>query len=157
MSLCLQYQPVPLNPNKPRPPSLSGGLQVRWRPLVRVRITGPRGSRQFDQALLDTGADDTIFPLDIVSVLGVKLQPDTGHRLKWRGTANTIRYGRVDLELADGNECWRWPAVVGFSSAPIPYPLLGNCGCLQFMDATFLGTRYEVRLDPNAAYPGTIV
>ena len=50
---------------------------------------------------------------------------------------------------------WQWPAVIGFSPAPIRYPILGQAGCLQFFDAKFFGADLAVELEVNRAYPGT--
>jgi hypothetical protein len=59
----------------------------------------------------------------------------------------------VTLELADdeGNAL-AWPAVVAFTNAPIPYPLLGVCGCLEFFDANFRGSDRLVELENNASF-----
>jgi hypothetical protein len=140
----------------PSPPSLPAGTTVRWRPLVPVDILGPTGlMRHFGRAVLDPAADDTVFPLDTAHRLGVRLRPDTGHRLRWRGQLHPLRFGDVELILADdASEC-RWPAVVAFSPAPIRYPILGTSFCLQFFDARFLGADLIAELDPNPAYPGT--
>jgi len=148
------YQDEPLT--GPPPPSLLLGSTVRRRPLIPVTIIGPTGlKRHFGRALLDTGADDTVFPLDTVAWIAATLRPDTGHRVRWRGQAHPLRFGDVQLELAAGGSVWRWPAVVAFSPAPLAYPLLGNCGCLQFFDARFRGADLMVDLETNSAYPGT--
>jgi hypothetical protein len=62
----------------------------------------------------------------------------------------------VELELSDeSGSIYRWPATVGFSSAPIRYPILGNAGCLCFFDALFRGDDRIVELATNHSYPGT--
>jgi hypothetical protein len=140
----------------PAPPSLPAGATVRWRPLVPVEIIGPTGlSRQFSRAVVDPAADDTIFPLDTAQRIGARLLLDTGHRVRWRGQAHPLRFGGVELVLDDGNSVWRWPAVVGFSPAPLRYPILGTAGCLQFIDGRFLGADQLVELETNRSYPGT--
>jgi hypothetical protein len=128
------------------PPSLPSGSTVRWRPLVPVRIHGPMGGfRHFPRALLDTA-----------TALGVVLRPDTGQVIRWRGQQHALRFGDVELELADeSGAVWRWPAVVGFSPAPIRHPLLGTAGCLGFLDALFRGHGRLVELQTNPSYPGT--
>jgi hypothetical protein len=65
-----------------------------------------------------------------------------------------LRYGDVTLELADdeGNVL-TWPAVIAFSAAPVRYPLLGVCGCLEFLDVTFRGAERSVELQPNVSFP----
>lgn len=47
-------------------------------------------------------------------------------------------------------------STVGFSAAPIQYPLLGQIGCLEFFDARFFGQLRIVELETNAAFPGVI-
>jgi hypothetical protein len=138
------------------PPSLATGTTSRWRPLVPVRIIGPTGrSRLFLRSLLDPGSDDTIFPLDVAALIGTQLRTRTKHSVRWRGQRHRLEFGDVELELADAAETLRWPAVVGFSDAPIRYPLLGIAGCLQFLDVTFLGDQRAVLVQTNTSYPGT--
>jgi hypothetical protein len=138
------------------PPSLPGTVTVRWRPLVPVTVIGPTGRRRiFPRAVLDPGADDTVFPLALVGLLGVALRADTGHGLRWRGQAYPLRFGDVELELSDGTSVCRWPAVVGFTPAPLRYPLLGIAGCLQFFDARFRGDDRIAEVETNRSYPGT--
>lgn len=138
------------------PQSLSPGSISRWRPLVPIRIFGPDGSsRLFLRALLDPGSDDTIFPLDAASLIGVRLGSGRKHVVRWRGQGYSLEYGAVELELTDEIETWRWHAVIGFSDAPLRYPLLGVAGSLQFMDVTFFGHERTVAIETNASYPGT--
>lgn len=75
--------------------------------------------------------------------------------MRWRGQLHPLRFARVELELADDNTVLRWPAVVGFSPAPIRYPILGQAGCLHFMHACFLGADLAIELNSNHTYPGT--
>lgn len=148
------YQDEPLQGTPP--PSLPPGTANRWRPLIPLTVIGPTGQwRTFVRALLDPGADDTVLPLALASLLGVVLRPDGGHGLRWRGQGFSLRFGDVDLELSDGSQVWRWPAVVGFSPAPIRYPILGLAGCLQFFDARYRGLDRIVELETNSSYPGT--
>lgn len=120
-------------------------------------ILGPTGLvRHFGRAVLEPAADDTVFPLDTALRLGVHLRPDTGHRLRWRGQIHPLRFGDIELVLADDASQCRWPAVVAFSPAPCRYPIRGTCGCLEFFDARFLGADRIAELDANRSYPGTI-
>jgi hypothetical protein len=149
------YQAEPLT--GPAPPSLPAGATARWRPLVPVDIIGPTGTVQhYARAVVDPAADDTIFPLIVASWLNVPLRFDSGHRVRWRGLSHPIRFGNVELALDDGSSVWRWRTVVGFSPAPIRYPILGTAGCLQFIDARFLGADMLVELEANRLYPRTI-
>jgi hypothetical protein len=148
------YQDEPLR--GPPPPSLAATATVRWRPLVPVTVLGATGKgRFFPRAVLDPGADDTVFPLAVIGLLGVAMRADSGHGLRWRGQGYALRFGDVALELNDGLQVWRWPAVVGFSQAPLRYPILGIGGCLQFFDARFLGDNRIVELQTNRSYSGT--
>jgi len=103
---------------------------------------------------MDSGADDTIFPLDVATQLGVVLLPPTGHAMRWRGLQHLLRYGRVELELVDeAGAALRWPAIIAFTPVNIRYPLLGVAGCLEYVDAKFLGKERRVELEPNDLLP----
>jgi hypothetical protein len=150
--LAFPYQDEPVGGLPP--PSLPPKATLRWRPLIPVTIIGPSATRFFPRALLDPGADDTVFPFSLVGLLGVTLRPDTGHGLRWRGQPFALRFGDVDLELSDGPNVWRWPAVIAFSLASIRYPILGICGCVEFFDARFRGADRIVELETNRSYRG---
>jgi hypothetical protein len=153
MILRFPYLEEPLH--GPPPPSLAPAAQRRWRPLIPVTISGPPArSAFFPRALLDSGADDTVFPLDVAAQLGLSLLPATGHAMRWRGQHQPLRYGQVVLELADAaGNLLRWPAVIAFTPVNLRYPLLGVAGCLEFLDARFLGKLREVELEPTDALP----
>jgi hypothetical protein len=104
---------------------------------------------------LDPGSDDTIFPLDAADLIRARLRSAAKHSVRWRGRRYALAFGDVQLELIGDAEIWRWPAVIGFSDAPIRYPLLGIAGCLQFFNATFLGEERLVELQRNQSYPET--
>jgi hypothetical protein len=145
----------------PPPPTLPPNATDRWRPLVPVRLVSLTTGqfRDFDQALLDSGADDTVFPLAAALGTGVSFLPEAGTAvtIRWGGSSHPVRYGEVRLELTDGMTTWAWPARVAFTAAPIRYPLLGQAGCLQYLDATFLGVDRVTVLDLNRSYPGITV
>jgi len=127
----------------------------RWRPLVPVRLLAASGRSQlFGKALLDTGADDTVFPRSAALALQITLA-GTGKTLLWRGQAYAVESAHVELELKIQNSVWRWPATLLFSVAPIAYPLLGQGGSLEYLDAEFLGAARRTRLRTNSAYSGT--
>ena len=124
---------------------------------MHVTSIGTAGrSRYFKRGLVDPGSDDTVFPPAIVRRIGVTLRPNTGHTLRWRGQLYQLRFGDVDLHLTDNATTYRWPAIVGFSDAPITYRILGYAGCLQFFDVTFRGDDRIVEFEPNRTYPGTM-
>lgn len=121
-----------------------------------VKVIGPGGRyRAFGLAILDSAADDTVLPFDLMRSLGIALRPYTGHGVRWRGQLHALRFGTVELEIAAAGSVWRWPAVVGFSPAPIRYPILGQTGFIQFMNARFLGADLAVELEANHTFPGT--
>jgi hypothetical protein len=158
VSLRFPFQPVPFP--GPAPPTLPPGTSIRWRPLIPVTIRAPETGRdhEYGLALLDTGSQDTIFPIDIALSLGVRLLPlsAVGHQVRWRGTAYPLRFGAVQLELSDGTEKWTWPTMLAFTRATMPYPMLGQAGFLEFMNATFHGEDHFVTLDPTPSFPGTV-
>lgn len=141
------------------PPSLTAGTRHRWRPFLPVTIRSLQTGRTqtIQRAVADTGADDTIFPLQLAPNLGVTLivgpQSTT---IRWRGTTYPMQYGRVELELRAGLRCFSWQAIVAFSPALIPYPLLGQAGCLQFFNADFRGEDCVLGLEPVRSFPGTV-
>jgi hypothetical protein len=146
------YQDEPLT--GPAPPSLPAAAIVRWRPLIPMTIIGPGGLvRDFGRAVLDPASDDTVFPLDTIRRISAHLRPDTA----FAGAASYIHsgLGMSNLLLTDNGSSWRWPAVVGFSPAPLRYPILGQSACLQFIDARFLGANLLVELETNHTYHGT--
>jgi hypothetical protein len=108
--------------------------------------------------LADTGADDTIFPLGTAQTLGIVLLPVTAVTtvIRWHGVNYPSRYGQVWLELNDGNSIWSWPALIAFSAAQIRYPILGQTGCLEYMNANFKGEDKQLLLETTPSYPGTV-
>ncbi len=96
-----------------------------------------------------------MFPFDVLRLIGTAPRPDTGHRIGWRGNPHPLRFADVELELADDASSYRWPAVIAFSPAPLPYPILGNAGCLNFFDVRLLGADLVVHLETNWKYPGS--
>ena len=89
-------------------------LTMVWRPALLVRVIGPAG----DDAVfgrVDTGADDTLLPDFLIAPLGVALDPGAVATLAGLdGGTVPVRYGAVDLELADATSSFRWNALVGF-------------------------------------------
>jgi hypothetical protein len=130
-------------------------MTVRWRPLVPVRISNLHGvSFGFGRALIDPGADDTIFPLDVAILLKIPLYPPTAHAMRWRGGLYALSFGDVELALMDDTgTALRWNATIGFTKAPIRYPLLGVAGCLQFFNANLLGEDRVVEIEPTPSCP----
>lgn len=141
------------------PPSVPSGTLLRWRPFAPVQIREPNGplQRTFTRALLDTGADETIFPVNVMTALGLAPLAAPGQQVVWRGVYYPIAYADVWLTLSDGLETYGWRAIVAFSSAPIPYVILGQTSSLEFFDITFCGERRYVELRPNAKFQATVI
>jgi hypothetical protein len=148
------FLPEPLAGNSP--PTLPVGTTAPLRPLLPIVVYGPLGrSRLFSRALLDTGADDTVFPLDLAAYVDVKIRPGSSHGIRWRGQSFPLQFGDVELELSDeSGSVWRWPTLIGFSAAPIRYPILGQASFLCYFEALFHGDRKQVELETNATFPG---
>jgi hypothetical protein len=137
-----------------RPAHPLGGRMTRPRPLIQVALVGPLNTSA-DLCMLDTGADDTVFPDSAAAMIGVDLtNAPTGEAAGVGLVSTPIRYAQVILRVTDGREFCEWPALVGFTAAPLRRPLLGFAGFLQFFDATFRGSREEVELVTNSLYPG---
>jgi hypothetical protein len=136
-------------------PSLGGSL-VRPRPILAVRITGPRRGWLLD-GLLDTGADDTVFDQSVAALIGVDLARAEERPLGGVGHPQPVRcrYAAVRLRISDGRqETYEWTAVVGFVPLRLRHALLGYAGFLQHFDAEFRGADHEVILTPNRSFPG---
>jgi len=65
-----------------------------------------------------------------------------------------VRFAPVTLLLTDGREFCQWDAVVGFSTAPLRWALLGHSAFLDLFDVQLLGARREAVIIPNSAFPG---
>lgn len=136
----------------------SGDFRLILRPIVTVRISGPKADARWD-ALVDTGADETVFPLSLAELLGVELDEEitsvaagiSGDRLK-------IHYGEVGLEIeADGTRA-AWRTTVGFvdfGRADDEVIILGHGGCLDYFTATFDGENAVLELRPNSLLPSS--
>jgi hypothetical protein len=153
VTLRFPYQPVELR--GPPPPSLSSDATARWRPLVPVRVIGPSSFIAFDRAVLDSGSDDTLFSLPFAERIGAIFLPQAAAHI-YRGTTYSIQYAQLQLELTDGKVFWSWPGNRWISEAKFRYPLLGQAGCLEFMDVTFKGKDRLILLETNDSFPGQI-
>ena len=151
MSMRFPYKLVPMW----RPLYSLGGRTVRPRALVNVGVQGPSNTVA-RRMLLDTGADECIFPDSVANRVGVDLNgTPTGSATAAGLGPLALRYAQVTLRLTDGQEFRQWSDIVGFTSAPLIYPLLDFAGCLQYFWAHFMGDREEVERTVNSLYPGT--
>ncbi len=138
------------------PPSFSPGAMLRWRPFAPVTILHPARNtlRQFNRALLDTGSDQTVFPERLLAALGLTSISAPGQAIVWRGISYAMKFALAQFVLTDGIDEFRWDAIVGFSTAPIPYIVLGQAGCLDYFNVTFFGEDRYLEIHKNAAFPG---
>jgi hypothetical protein len=133
--------------------------------VIPLGIIGPADT-WVGYGLLDTGADDTVFPDSTAVSIGLDLtNAPSGAGAGAAASPVALRYAEVTLRLAAQQELREWRAWVGFTAAPLRFPLLGYAGFLQFFlgyagflqffDALFRGSNEEVELTVNALYPGT--
>jgi hypothetical protein len=111
-------------------------------------------------ALLDTGADDTVFPLDVVAMLNLSVAPGSSSgrsQIRWRGTPYLTRFAPVEIAIEDNNHYCQWNSTIAFTSAPLPYPLLGQAGFLGFFNQTGRGMDRITILEPVNTLPGFAV
>jgi hypothetical protein len=128
---------------------------VPARPFASVRVRGPAAARRLLYALLDTGSQDTLLPSELAERLGVILGGEK-QNLKWRGQSYPVEFQIVEFEFTQDGVTWRWRARAGFTSAPLGYALLGQRGCLEFLDATFRGADQIAELEINRLFPGAV-
>jgi hypothetical protein len=148
----MRFPYLPLLARRPIP-SL-GGTQLRYRPIMAVRLVGPLGSRLFD-GCLDTASDDTIFPRFLARSLGIDLTgAPRGEARPVGGVVIPYHYAHVILRVTDGRERCEWAATLGFADLPLRWALLGHAGFLDFFDAELRGARRETILTPNPSFPG---
>lgn len=76
---------------------------------------------------------------------------------RWGVNDYTCDLHEVTLELCEDSrtpgKTWLWPAVVGFSAAPLPYDcLLGRVGFFQFFNVKFFGEPAAVEIEQIPAF-----
>ena len=126
-------------------------LTTVWRPALLVRVIGPAGDDTVF-GRVDTGADDTLLPDFLIAPLGVALDPAAVATIEGiDGGTVPVRYGAVDLELADATSSFRWNALVGFY--PRHNAVFGLSGFLDYFQALFHGRTRELSLLPNGTAP----
>jgi hypothetical protein len=119
----------PLTVRQPTP--AMRGAKVRYRPLVPIHILAPLLLPPVD-ACLDCAADDTVFPPHLAVRLGLDpIAAQKGQARLVGGTIVNVIYAPVTLLLSDGYETCEWDAIVGFSTVPMRWALLGHAGFLE--------------------------
>jgi hypothetical protein len=145
------YLPLPTK----RPIASLDGTMVRYRPIVPIRIFGPKGSRLVD-GCLDSGSDDTIFPISLAKTLGLDLSgSQVGAAHPVGGASVTYQFIAVSMTLSNGTESFHWQAVVGFVDLPLRWALLGHAGFLLLFDVHLLGEQRSTVIATNALFTGT--
>ena len=136
-------------------PGMPLGYQARHRPVAEfVTLHNPSNPRKTYDLLnitLDSGCEITLFYREIADVLAIDLisvQPTI-----WRGQSWQTWFGTVELESTDSNETFVWTATASFVG--FRKNLLGRRGCLEFLDAHFLGPARKVILVATPTFPGT--
>lgn len=103
----------------PRPILSLGGSLFHYRPVIPVRLTGPRGDRATD-GLLDSGSDETILQEHLAGSIGVDLTGVEERQVVLVGRPAPVRcrYASVQLQITDGlRETYEWTAIV---ASPLP-------------------------------------
>lgn len=137
-----------------RPISSLAGANVRFRPIIPVRILGPAGSWTGDCSV-DCGTDDTIFPRRLATKLGIDLTgAEQVHARPIGSIAVPYLYAKTSIRLTDGVDVCEWEAIVGFVDVPLRWPILGHAGFLQYFDVNLFGAKREVELMPNVDLSG---
>jgi hypothetical protein len=132
-----------------------GGRLTRPMPLLHVTLVGPTGAAVPRLSLLDDAASDTLFPEALAVQIGIDLSGAvTGTGTAVGGAVIPVSYAPVEVRVTDGVEFRAWNAIVGFTAAPLRWPLLGFAGFLQFFTTTFYGDREVVDLEVNRLYAG---
>ena len=125
-----------------------------YRPEVEIRLIGPKGFRDFS-ALADTGADETLFSIDLADRLGLEIRDEDRTLIRGiEGTATTIWYAQVNLEVLTPGGGPRWSARVGFYLGT--RPILGHAGFLDHFTARFNGRAKTLTLTPNGTAPAAV-
>lgn len=109
------------------------------RPEVPVHVIGPNGSVEVS-GLIDTGADHVFLPVALAELLGIEID-DSGAESAEGAGGHELRIwpGKVELEVSDGSEMYRWDAHVGFIEAgdDPAAAYLGHAGFLEHFVAKF--------------------
>ena len=147
--------PFPSFLSRTRVPSLGGGT-IRYKPIIPITITGPAG-QVTRRILVDSGSDDIVFPASIGNLIGVNLIGAPQRFSQGVGGQSPIGllFAPVILLLQDQNEIYRWRAVVGFTKAPLRFPLFGIAGGLEHFRTTLDVRSGEIELVAQPSLPVT--
>lgn len=115
------------------------------RPVIRVRMIGPKDSGAF-WTLLDTGADESYITESVAKKLGVTpVSNERGTILSASGEMH-VWYGELSIEVTDGNESYELSIVAGVVPQDWSEMILGHLGFFEYFDAVFSDTDRTVTL-----------
>jgi predicted aspartyl protease len=124
-------------------PSPAAPDEPVFRPKIPLRFVGPRGDHWLTLALVDTGADEAVVPLSAARALRVELDSKIHALYGADDRPIQVRYGVVELTIADGESLYRWDSKVAFQ-ARRRYSVLGRAGCLDHLSVNFDGPNRRV-------------
>lgn len=118
------------------PSPAAPGKTSLYRPVVRVRMIGPKASRKI-WALLDTGADESYITDSLAKKLGVTPISDDRAIINSASGEMFAWYGILTLEITDGDERHVLSMTVGVVPQDWSEMILGHLGFFEHFDATF--------------------
>ncbi len=123
------------------------------RPSLDVILGYKSHTLLYKDALVDTGSDFVLLPLSIAELLGV--EPDfeaVSDMVCACGDFFQSYESRYPIEITVNHRGFlpkKWVTHVKFVDAPVT-PLLGHRGFLDQFDATFLGKKHLMKLQPKS-------
>jgi hypothetical protein len=109
---------------------------ILYRPVIRVRMSGPKASRSI-WALLDTGADESYITESLANKLGVTPVSDKQGTINSASGEMLAWYGTLSLAITDGVEQHQFPITMGVVPQDWSEMILGHVGFFEHFDANF--------------------
>jgi hypothetical protein len=132
------------------PSPAAPGRNSLFRPVIRVRMSGPKSSRNI-WALLDTGADECYITESLAEKLGIT--PVSPQTTTINSASGEMRawYGEFSLEVTDGEENHRVSIIAGVVPQDWSEMILGHVGFFEYFDANFSDVDRIVTLTARSA------
>jgi hypothetical protein len=127
------------------PSPAAPGRAFLYRPVIRVRMTGGKASRAI-WTLLDTGADESYITESLAAKLGVIPVTDSLEAVASASGELMAWYGKLTLEVSDGQERHVLPITVGVVRQDWSEMILGHLGFFEYFDANFSDVDKTVEL-----------